>query len=125
MASLVQVVGVDKVIRRLERIRDAQGRAVERGLLRAGLFLQRESQKVVPVDTGALRNSARTRKEGGGFKTVVYVGYTQTYAIFVHEMVHLRHRTGKIAKYLEVPYRRNRQRIMQIVLDEYRRAYNR
>lgn len=34
-------------------------------LLRGGLFLQRESQKVVPVDTGNLRASAFTRLESG------------------------------------------------------------
>lgn len=32
-----------------------------KALLKAGLFLQRESQKRVPIDTGALRASAFTR----------------------------------------------------------------
>lgn len=34
-----------------------------KGLLVGGLFLQRESQKEVPVDTGNLKASAFTRKE--------------------------------------------------------------
>lgn len=34
-----------------------------KGLLVGGLFLQRESQKLVPVDTGHLKGSADTRKE--------------------------------------------------------------
>lgn len=40
-----------------------QGRDTAQALLVAGLRLQRESQKNVPVDTGALRASAFTRLE--------------------------------------------------------------
>lgn len=40
-----------------------QGKTVEQALLLAGLYLQAESQRLVPVDTGALRNSAFTRLE--------------------------------------------------------------
>lgn len=39
------------------------GATLEQGLLLGGLRLQRESQKLVPVDTGALKNSAFTKKE--------------------------------------------------------------
>jgi hypothetical protein len=38
-------------------------RSMEQGLLAAGLRLQRESQKRVPVDQGNLKNSAFTRAE--------------------------------------------------------------
>lgn len=41
----------------------ANGGTLEQGLIIAGLKLQRESQKLVPVDTGALKNSAYTKKE--------------------------------------------------------------
>lgn len=37
------------------------GANLSQALLLAGLFLQRESQKLVPVDTGNLKNSASTR----------------------------------------------------------------
>jgi len=39
---------------------------LRQGLLAAGLRLQRESQRVCPVDTGNLKNSAFTRLEGQG-----------------------------------------------------------
>lgn len=39
------------------------GRTMGQALLRAGLLLQRESQKICPVDTGNLRASAFTRLE--------------------------------------------------------------
>lgn len=41
----------------------AAGMPLIQSLLLAGLRLQRESQLLVPVDTGALKNSAFTRKE--------------------------------------------------------------
>lgn len=41
------------------------GRTVAQALLLAGLRLQRESQKLVPVLTGALKGSAFTRLERG------------------------------------------------------------
>lgn len=39
------------------------GKTVEQALLIAGLYLQGESQKLVPIDTGALRASAFTRSD--------------------------------------------------------------
>jgi len=41
----------------------ARGADLPNSLLLAGLYLQRESQKLVPVDTGALKNSAFTRRD--------------------------------------------------------------
>lgn len=40
-----------------------QGNTLEQGLVNAGLRLQREAQKLTPIDTGALRASAFTAKE--------------------------------------------------------------
>ena len=42
-----------------------KGKTMAQSLLVAGLALQRDSQQLVPVDTGALRNSAFTRLEKG------------------------------------------------------------
>lgn len=39
------------------------GLSMLQGLLMAGLWLQRQSQLMVPVDTGSLRNSAFTRED--------------------------------------------------------------
>ena len=41
----------------------ARGAGLIQALLMAGMFLQRESQKLVPVDTGNLKGSAFTEKE--------------------------------------------------------------
>lgn len=44
----------------------SRGASLAQGLLLAGMRLQRESQQLVPVDTGVLKGSAFTRLEGGG-----------------------------------------------------------
>ena len=95
--------------------RSAKGLLV--GLYQGGLFLQRESQKEVPVDTGALRASARTRAHGTGFNVYVTVSYGQNYAIYVHENLEARHKPGKKAKFLEDPLRAKRKRIAEIIAE--------
>lgn len=59
---------------------------IPKALGAAGLFLQGQSQRLVPVDFGILKASAFTRAAGKGSATVVNVGYTANYAMFVHEM---------------------------------------
>jgi predicted GNAT family N-acyltransferase len=51
------------VLRRIISEAASRGQTLEQSLLLAGLRLQRESQKLCPVDTGALKASAFTRKE--------------------------------------------------------------
>ena len=57
------------------------------GLQAAGLELQRASQLLVPVEFGNLKASAYTTSKGKGFGTIVEVGYTAAYALYVHEKV--------------------------------------
>lgn len=95
--------------------RSAKGLLV--GLYNAGLFLQRESQKIVPVKTTHLKTTARTRAHGTGFKVYVTVSYGANYAIFVHEMVEYRHKPGTQAKFLETPLREKRKRMAEIVAE--------
>ena len=112
------VQGVREIQRAFKARRRATAKGLRRGLLKAGLFLQRESQKIVPIDTGNLRRSAFTREQGAGFDIVVTVGYTASYAIYVHERVELRHAPGKQAKFLEHPLREKRGRMAAIVVEE-------
>lgn len=55
------------------------------GMLAGGLVVQREAQKRVPVEYGALKQSAFTRKARGGMNMAVEVGFTAAYALWVHE----------------------------------------
>ena len=111
----MSVQGVKAIAAALKAHSGKCGRGVERGLKRAGLFLQREAQKVVPIDTTTLKNSANTRPEGKGFDTAVVVSFSTDYAVYVHENLEAKHKPGKSAKYLERPLREKRDRMGEIV----------
>lgn len=81
------VIGIADVLKNIKDAEKKIGVAVSRGLRIAGLILQRESQLMVPVDFGLLKASAFTRATGREMRTVVSVGYTAKYAIYVHENV--------------------------------------
>jgi len=143
MAQLSLVTGVDEVISKLRVWDKRYEKRFAAGMKVAGLFLQRESQKIVPVDTGILRSTAFTRATGFGFATDVLVGYTAAYAIFVHEDLDAAHGTAfnqkhaaafaaattkrqkqrfaprgpnQQAKFLEKPLREQRDKLLQIIV---------
>ena len=70
-------------------------------LIQAGYFIQRESMKIVPIHQGNLRASAYTRFTGSGMTTQVFVGYTASYALFVHEIVEYAHGAAFNAKHAD------------------------
>uniref|UniRef100_A0A6M3K492 Putative capsid protein n=1 Tax=viral metagenome TaxID=1070528 RepID=A0A6M3K492_9ZZZZ len=118
MAMTTHIAGVNEILKNLKASEILVGKGVSRGLKKAGLFLQRESQKVVPIDTGTLKNSAYTRHVGEGIKTIVMIGYTTAYGIFVHENLKAQHKEGKQAKYLEDPMKKKRNEILAIIKHE-------
>ena len=85
MAQLASITGVKEVLANIKRQDAALGLKMALGLKAAGLKLQRDSQRLVPVDTGNLKASAFTRSFGSGWSSSVVVGYTASYAVFVHE----------------------------------------
>jgi len=121
------------------------------GLKKAGLYLQAQSQKLVPVDYGVLKSTAFTRVENPNTPNVsVVVGYTANYAMYVHENLDAKHgaafnsfyakelkaakksktKTGPFrhnrganqqAKFLEAPFRRDKDILVEIVRDECRK----
>ena len=129
MAS-IKIFGIQIVLGNMAR-RQAQVEAgAVAGLKLAGLMLQKDSQSHVPVEFGPLKASAYTRASGKGFDTVVDVGYTAAYALYVHE------KTGMVlkgqprpsgrgkfwdpapqasAKFLEEPLRRLRPQMSQMI----------
>lgn len=116
--NIRRVKGVAAVLRMMRKEDARIARGVERGLKRGGLFVQRESQKIVPLDTGALRASARTTHTGKGYSTVVTVSYSMHYAVIQHEELRFRHKPGRMAKYLEIPIRTKQSEILKIVKKE-------
>jgi hypothetical protein len=58
------------------------------GLLKAGFILERDSNKHVPIETGVLRASSYVRRAQDN-RNAVQIGYSSSYAIFVHENVEM------------------------------------
>lgn len=88
MASMINIVGMPQVLSRLKGASLKLNKSLERGLVKGGHFLQRESQKIVPWLTGNLSGTAFTRKIT---PTEVIVGYAAPYAAFVHENLDAAH----------------------------------
>jgi hypothetical protein len=115
------VQGIKEIKRAFAARKRRHAKGLRKGLYRAGLFLQRESQKIVPIELGVLRNSANTRMEGTGHNSAAVVSYGTNYAVYVHEDLEARHKPGKQAKFLEQPLREKRDRIGAIVIEAVER----
>jgi len=131
----VKVIGLERSLKNLNKaIEKIEGASVD-GLLAAGLIVQGEAQKIVPVEFGNLRGSAFTRKAQKKKKTKpsVEVGFSAAYALYVHENLNQTLKglprppsLGKAGigfywgpkgepKYLENALRRNRKRVLKAI----------
>lgn len=73
------------VLKNFERATSSYQRKIRYGLKLGGIYLQRKSQQIVPVQLGPLKASAFTRDIGTVKRPDVIVGYTANYAVYVHE----------------------------------------
>jgi len=112
---LADVRGVKKIVRNLKKQGRLAAHRCEVGLKRAGLFLQRESLFICPIEWGNLRGSSFCRAKGKGYRVVVQVGYTADYAVYVHERLDLHHDAPTQAKFLEQPARTKRAEMFKII----------
>ena len=83
-----------------------------------------ESQYLVPVDTGALKESGRlitnVPDEEDEHKAAVAIEYGNelvTYAMIVHEDLQYQHTSPTQAKFLEVPFERQRHPLLAALRD--------
>lgn len=112
------VQGSKEIAAALKKHQKGLTKGMEIGLFRAGTFLQRLSQKLVPVDDNVLKPSANTRWAEPMMpgKPEVVVSYSTDYAVYVHEDLNAKHKIGQ-AKYLETPYRVYKDVMVGIVRD--------
>ncbi len=93
-----------KAIRGLETLADRMDRHIPAGVDRFVETEMKESQRIVPVDTGELKGSdyqdACTKRRD---TWVASFGYTAEHAAIVHEDMEVYHPNGQ-AKYLEQPF---------------------
>jgi hypothetical protein len=110
-----KIIGLEKALKAIQRQGKKGAKAIGVGLKKGGLFLQRESQQLCPVEFGVLRNTAFTRSEGTEMNPEVRVGYTAGYALYVHENLKAHHPVGQ-AKFLEQPARQKQTEIKDVIV---------
>lgn len=79
-----KLTGLDKVIKSLNKELSSLVERTDAGLMAAGLIIQRDAQKRVPIEYGNLRASAYTQPHPERAH-VVQIGFGSSYAAAVHE----------------------------------------
>ncbi|MEH0650664.1 minor capsid protein [Streptomyces scabiei] len=103
-----------------QRLWTARGRRLAEEGLRRGLeHVLGESQKLVPLEEGTLRRSGKVIVNG----MEGAVSYDTVYAKRQHEEVTWRHLPGRSAKYLEIPFNRERDVVLRLMQVNLRRFF--
>ena len=99
----VKITNAPAVIKSVEQYRDRALAGVTKAINDSAQEIHNESQRVVPVDTGNLRGSARIEPATKDVQraTISYGGTAAEYALAVHEA----HPDPASRKYLERPAR--------------------
>ena len=92
----------EKIFARMEELQNPKK------LIEAMEIVAEEADKLVPVDTGTLKNSQEITDDS--------IIYTANYAIFVHEDLEAYHPHGE-AKFLEKAWRNKRSDFMKKFVD--------
>lgn len=92
MASPGKVDGLEQVMRNLNREVAGIKQRTMKGLMEAGLGIERSAKRRVPVNTGNLKASGYTRQAPRSTENnpQVEVGFTAAYAVFVHENMEMK-----------------------------------
>lgn len=114
---MIKIRGKKNVLKNLNRaITKIEGNTAK-GMLAAGLFIEGESNEIVPHDLGGLIGSSFTSAGKIGKRFVVRIGYFIGYAPIVHEMPESNNfsKPGTGPKFLWKAVTRNTQKILKII----------
>jgi hypothetical protein len=115
--------GLEAVIANLNKeIKAIEGRSLA-GMIRAAVVVRRSTEEtppLTPVDLGNLRASWFTHPGyAPGGNPFLTMGYSANYAVYVHEMVGAKfQRPGAGAKWFQAAFRRNKDRILEVIREE-------
>jgi hypothetical protein len=103
-----------------QRLWTTRGRRLAEDGLRRGLeHVLAESKKLVPLEEGTLERSGKVHVNG----MEGAVSYDTVYAKRQHEELTWRHLPGRSAKYLEIPFNRERDVVLQMMRVDLRRFF--
>lgn len=134
------VKGTDEVLRNINAAVKKMKGNVEAGLLFGAGYLKKESQKLTPVVTSYLRNSAYVKPYKKRKKVGAEVGYTADYAVYVHEDAEKEkrraarrgtpHPKGRVIrshvgywKFLETPLKEKSRQIIAIIREAAKKSF--
>lgn len=89
------------------------------GLEDAGEFLLQKANESIPHEEGTLEASGKTRTDSAKLRT--YVGYDTPYAIRQHEELSWKHDSGRRAKWLELTFREQQNRVSEFLAKSVRK----
>ena len=118
----INIEGLDKLQYQLTQIQKSAMRELETTGKKVGLDLKGKSQELTPVLSGDLQGSAYVNVDVYGSAVDVEVGFEEIYAHYQHEGVHFAHPHGGQAKYLEVPYKANKEKYVGMIKSAVKRA---
>jgi hypothetical protein len=105
-AAKFQLVGTREMVARIEEVAHKARRAIDKAVYKFGNTEMREMKRLVPVDTGTLKNSGYVEKpKRDGSRVMLEIGFggaAEHYAMYVHEDLDAYHENGQ-AKYVEMP----------------------
>lgn len=113
----VKIEGIDKVNKEFQKRVKNLERVTPKSAQDVGNDLLNRSARRAPKDTGDLRGSGKTELEGNN----VTVSYGTEYALRQHEELDYRHTDGE-AKYLENPYKENKEKYIKHFADSTKRG---
>ena len=109
----IYFTGLSQINRNLNKeIKKIKGRT-KAGLWQAALMVRKQSQELTPVDTGNLRGSAFTDSYDTQKGPDAVIGYTASYAPYVHE-IDANYRVGQW-KFLEMALRMLKKKILHTI----------
>lgn len=113
IGSKVRVHGIN------EAAREIVSAALD-GLREAAEFGLEKSQEQVPVESSHLRDTGKVTMDP--IKGVAAISYDGPYAVFQHEVMHLKHIHGGNAKFLELPVYDHREDFAEIMANRIRKV---
>jgi hypothetical protein len=88
-----------------------------KGIMRAGLLIQRESKLNAPYDEGNLENSSFVRNVSNDKGPMILIGFAAEYAAYAHESPYVGIKKGG-PKFLEKAIKENQSKIVTIIAEE-------
>lgn len=118
----IKVEGLFELNRAIAKVSKETKNNVRIALVQVTSDLKDYATTLVPVDTGALRDSVYSRIDvNHGDQFSAEVGFKKEYATEQHENLNYNHEQGQ-AKYLEQPFNENKNKYLEIIENSLKKS---